>query len=257
VVHALLAGAAVLVSMALVFGGTGPTPVATTFFYVWIALYVAWFFPMRTAIAHVVGDGALFAGMLAVERFPAGPAVWLLVMGTATVVGAVVTLMHRELIRVANRDPLTGLPTRHVLGEAFTREMARARRSSAPLCLVILDVDGLKTVNDRDGHTAGDRLLAHAAYAWRSALRDTDLLFRFGGDEFVALVPDCSPEAASDVIFRLRAASTVRFSAGVAWWDEGDDLVAVLERADAELYKVKRSLYGQPQSRTTFPYAIA
>jgi diguanylate cyclase (GGDEF)-like protein len=248
--HGLLAGAAPVVAFAMVFGGGGPASVATSFFFVWIALYVSWFFSVRATVVHLTADAALFATVLYTEHVAAGPAVWLLVMGTAGVVGAVVTLMHRELVRVATRDPLTGLPTRQVLDHAFAREIARARRTSAPLCVIILDIDGLKLVNDRDGHQAGDRLIADAAHAWRTALRDSDVLVRHGGDEFVALLPNCVNDTGHEVRQRLRDATTIPYSIGLAWWEVGDEPADVLARADAQLYLAKRSRPLQPEPRS-------
>jgi diguanylate cyclase (GGDEF)-like protein len=72
------------------------------------------------------------------------------------------------------------------------------------------------------------------------ALRDSDMLVRFGGDEFVAVLPDCTPQTAERVLARARAATAISCSAGVAWWREGDDVAAVLARADEQLYEVKR-----------------
>lgn len=240
VLHALLVIGAGMVALGQEFGGSGTAAVASSFFYVWVALYVFWFFPPRVAIAHLAGDGVLFAAMLALQRAEAGPAVWLLVMGTAAVVGVVVALMRQQLLRVATIDPLTGLPTRQALNEAVVREIARAQRNASPLCLAIMDVDGLKAVNDQHGHQAGDRMLASAAQAWRAALRDSDTLVRFGGDEFVAVLPDCSEETAEQVLRRVRGSSPISCSVGLAWWQPGDEASDVLERADLQLYDAKR-----------------
>ena len=173
VLHALLVVGAGMVSLGVIFGAGGPASVATSFFYVWVALYVFWFFSLRVAIAHLVLDSLLFAGVLRIEGAPAGPAVWLLVTGTATVVGVVVALMNRELVRAANIDALTGLPTRVMFDDAVAREIARAERNRTALCLAIVDVDGLKAVNDQHGHQAGDRVLTEAAQAWRGGVRAT------------------------------------------------------------------------------------
>src|SRR4051794_21083639 len=103
-VHSLLTIGAAMVSMGPVFGGGGSVSVATSFLYVWVALYVSWFFTARIAAAHVALDALMFAAVLTHEDVAGGPAIWLLVVGTAAVVGIVVTLMHSELVRVANRD---------------------------------------------------------------------------------------------------------------------------------------------------------
>jgi diguanylate cyclase (GGDEF)-like protein len=235
-VHLLLVLGGVMVSLGIVFGGGGPAAVATSFFFVWIALYVAWFFSPRATATHLIVDSVAMAAMLGVNGTAAGPAVWLLVMGTALVVSVVVTLLRRELVRVATSDALTGLPTRHVLSVVMNQEIARAARTGAPLCLAMLDVDGLKTINDEQGHQAGDRALVAAAAAWSSVLRESDLIVRFGGDEFVAVLPAITPPVARELIARLREASDVACSIGLAWWREGEDLDSVLVRADKDLY---------------------
>jgi diguanylate cyclase (GGDEF)-like protein len=248
--HGLLIGGAAMVALGMLFGNGGPTSVATSFFFVWVALYVSWFFSSRATVVHLVLDGALFALALLVEGAPAGPAVWLLVMGTAIVVAIVVALMHRELIRVATLDALTGLPTRHTLSDALAREIARATRNGAPLCLAIIDVDGLKAVNDLQGHHAGDAVLVEAARAWRTALRDSDVLVRFGGDEFVAVLPDCPPDVAHRLEQRVGLPETVSCSAGFAWWQVGEGSSDLLRRADIQLYEAKRKRRS-PQPGTT------
>src|SRR5438552_430325 len=131
---------------------------------------------------------------------------------------------------------------RHTLITEFQHHISRAQRHGSPLCVAIIDVDGLKALNDRGGHHAGDQALADCARAWRAALRDHDVLVRHGGDEFVALLPDCPPDAAGAVIDRLRAAGPVGCSAGLAWWTPGDTAADVLARADTELHNAKRAI---------------
>ena len=240
--HTLLVVGAAMVSLGVLFGGGGTASVATSFFFVWVALYACWFFTPRAAVLHIVADVMLFAGAIRIEGVAGGPAVWLVVSGTTVVVGVVVSIMRRQLIRAITLDPLTGLPTRHTLITEFEHHITRAQRQGSRLCVAIIDVDGLKTVNDRDGHHAGDQALADCARAWRAALRDRDVLVRHGGDEFVALLPDCPPDAGIAVIDRLRAAGPVGCSAGLAWWAPGDTAAEVLARADAELYHAKRAI---------------
>ena len=77
--------------------------------------------------------------------------------------------MRRQLVRAITIDPLTGLPTRHELITAFEQHMAHARRTGSALCVALIDIDGLKAINDSHGHHAGDRVLAESARAWRAA----------------------------------------------------------------------------------------
>jgi diguanylate cyclase (GGDEF)-like protein len=106
---------------------------------------------------------------------------------------------------------------------------------------VTLDLDDLKEHNDAHGHAAGDRLLKHVASTWAGALRATDLIARTGGDEFVALLPDCPPAAADRLMNRLRddVASTCTSSAGAATWDGRESADDLLARADRAMYDTK------------------
>jgi diguanylate cyclase (GGDEF)-like protein len=99
-----------------------------------------------------------------------------------------------------------------------------------------------KDYNDAHGHLAGDRLLVHAAAAWRSALRDTDVLARWGGDEFGLLLPGCDADEGQAVLDRMRTTCPdVRFSFGLAEWDRHSSPVAVVALADRALYSSKNA----------------
>jgi diguanylate cyclase (GGDEF)-like protein len=148
-----------------------------------------------------------------------------------------------RLERIARTDELTGLPNRRAWREALPREMARAKRERWPLCVAMIDVDGLKQLNDTRGHHAGDQLLKQNAVAWSSALRPVDLLARHGGDEFAAILSGCHMEDAHALLERLVEATPDdrRFSAGVAEWDGVADADALMAVADARLYAAKAS----------------
>jgi diguanylate cyclase (GGDEF)-like protein len=112
---------------------------------------------------------------------------------------------HERLARLAVTDDLTGLPNRRRFLEALRAEAQRARRYQRALSLVMLDLDGLKDVNDRHGHAAGDAVLRGVAQALRAGTRDTDLPVRLSGDEFAVLLPETEPEAALRIAERIRA----------------------------------------------------
>ena len=143
----------------------------------------------------------------------------------------------------ARTDDLTGLLNRRAWEEQLPREMARARRSSAPLCVAILDLDYFKNYNDQRGHQAGDRLLKQSASAWASELRATDTLARYGGEEFTVALPGCTLANAKSIVERLRAAmpSNQKVSAGVACWNGRESADELVGRADAALYEAKRT----------------
>lgn len=142
----------------------------------------------------------------------------------------------------ARTDELTGLSNRRVWEAELPREMARARRNGSPLSVAMIDLDGLKAINDTKGHQAGSNAIKGAAASWSATLRESDLLVRFGGDEFAVVMPECSLEDARGAAERLRAAvgSEATASIGVAEWDRSETGEALVERADEALYEAKR-----------------
>src|SRR5687767_2808430 len=148
-----------------------------------------------------------------------------------------------ELTRLARTDPLTGLANRRGWDEQLDRELAQAQRSGRPVSVALMDLDDFKRYNDAHGHQAGDRLLVAAAAAWEGQLRDGDVLCRWGGDEFAALLPDCSEGAAHEIIARLTFTTPCLQScaAGVVAWDGAETSDELVWRADVELLKQKRA----------------
>jgi diguanylate cyclase (GGDEF)-like protein len=143
----------------------------------------------------------------------------------------------------ARRDPLTGLLNRRGWEDALAAEIARADRSHEPLAMLMLDLDGLKAFNDTAGHQAGDELLRATARLWESRLRPTDVLARYGGDEFVVLLPGCDEPSALQVARELLADMPPggSCSAGVAQWNGTETGPALAARADVALYDGKRA----------------
>lgn len=156
---------------------------------------------------------------------------------------------NEELQGLAHRDALTGLHNRRWLQARLEDELARQRRSCQPLALLLLDVDHFKHVNDTLGHAEGDNVLKGVARCLQAGSRATDAAARFGGEEFVVLLPDTPLEGALAVAEKLRAAVAqapgmplpVTISIGVAMALPGDGraAAALLERADRALYAAK------------------
>jgi diguanylate cyclase (GGDEF)-like protein len=159
--------------------------------------------------------------------------------------------LNRELNRVARRDSLTGVGNRLALDEAITgllRQGGRAR--PLPFGLVLFDLDHFKTYNDAHGHLAGDAALGRLGEILRRATRGTDLCFRYGGEEFLVLIPDVDLTSAIAVAERVRAEvedsiglPPFTVSGGVALCDpaDGRDPHPLLRRADTALYLAKRA----------------
>ncbi len=159
-----------------------------------------------------------------------------------------------ELARLATTDPLTGLANRRLFFEEAARELARAARAGTPTAFVMMDLDRFKALNDARGHQAGDHVLAEVAGAVRSALRIEDLVGRYGGEEFAALLPGTELESALALAERIRSLVAslgfedgagpygVTASFGVAVAAPGElDFDALVAAADAALYEAKRS----------------
>jgi diguanylate cyclase (GGDEF)-like protein len=147
----------------------------------------------------------------------------------------------KRLEALALTDSLTGVPNRRAFDERLPADLAHARRSGRPLAIAMLDLNGLKALNDREGHEAGDRLLCATASAWSADLRDGDMLARLGGDEFAVLLPDCAATEASAVADRLRRAvpHAPGSGVGVVVWDGAETAATLLGRADRALYDDK------------------
>ena len=174
---------------------------------------------------------------------------------------AEIEALQAKLRDQALRDPLTGVFNRRFLAETLARETARARRDSRAYAVVILDLDHFKRVNDTHGHEAGDRVLVAAAELLRSHTREGDLVCRYGGEEFVVLMPGSSAVSAARRAELWRAALemqrfrfkggdvTVTLSAGAACFpDDGVDGEAILRAADEALYRAKAD--GRNQVKT-------
>ncbi|GII79019.1 GGDEF domain-containing protein [Sphaerisporangium rufum] len=162
------------------------------------------------------------------------------------------SLLHAQLKAAARTDAKTGLLNATAWQREADTEIVRARRTGETLALLIVDIDHFKRVNDSYGHLVGDQVLAGVATALRSQLRDYDVVGRFGGEEFVVLLPRADVAEARRVAERLRsrvgrmaipvddAMITVTISAGVAIMSlHGDDLIELLAAADLALYRAK------------------
>ena len=168
--------------------------------------------------------------------------------------------VHQKLEQAQTQavsDHLTGLPNRRALDATLSREIARARRRAVPLCLAVIDVDHFKRINDRYGHDVGDDVLVHLAKVLKPLIRETDVLARFGGEEFVLVLPDTPMASAEFTLNRLLRATEraslavkgrhidIRFSAGLAEWQGNETAEQLVKRADAAMYQAKATGRGR------------
>jgi diguanylate cyclase (GGDEF)-like protein/PAS domain S-box-containing protein len=156
---------------------------------------------------------------------------------------------NRELARLATTDPLTGLWNRRQLDQRLRQEIERADRYGHSLTLVLFDIDDFKGINDRFGHASGDQVLAELSRRVQGHLRTSDGLGRWGGEEFLVLLPECGGEQASDLAEKLRrlvsaapfeGVGTVRASFGVAQRNPCEMVDAWFGRVDRALYRAKQ-----------------
>lgn len=159
-------------------------------------------------------------------------------------------LTYRKAVEMALRDPLTGVHNRMGLDSALTREVDLAKRQGIPLSILVLDIDHFKSFNDEFGHSFGDEVLVAVSQAITNTIRRSDLLFRFGGEEFVVLASHTAEEGAMLLAERIRhnidALDSVRgqscrvtISIGVARLGQNEDKDRFFGRADAALYRAK------------------
>lgn len=160
-------------------------------------------------------------------------------------------LQYRYALWSASKDPLTGVNNRGALDTALKREIELAHRHGTPLSLLLMDIDHFKAVNDRYGHTLGDCALRHVADCAASCIRGSDMLFRYGGEEFVILVSNTEWFGALMLAERVRTAVeamactcndvhlNMTVSLGVSTLESEDDPTTLFRRADEALYEAK------------------
>ena len=163
--------------------------------------------------------------------------------------------LQNELIRLQSfTDPLTEVYNRRSLDEMAASFMSRARRLAKPLCFMVIDADRFKDINTKFGHLTGDFVLAEIAAMLKGAVRGTDAVVRFGGDEFLVILADTSLQAGADVVTGRIAKDVsewnkaghlegfqMALSLGVAEWSVGKTLDQILTEADQNMYSTKEA----------------
>ncbi len=161
-------------------------------------------------------------------------------------------ILYKQAVEKAYRDPLTGVNNRAALDNALEQEINLARRHSTPLSIIMLDIDKFKRINDTYGHIAGDAVLKRIAESMVESARGSDVIYRYGGEEFVILLRNTDKSGATLLAERIRAAiESIMFkydsfdiritaSAGLTTMLEDDDLSGLLDRCDKALYDAKQ-----------------
>jgi diguanylate cyclase (GGDEF)-like protein len=212
-----------------------------SFAYLWIGIYAGQFFDQRAVRVQcaviVVASGVA----LQLSGLPGMGTAWVLVAGSSVLASEALARVNSRLRTQLTTDPLTGLLNRAGFLVAAERVRALADRGGQPVSIALIDLDQFKRVNDLQGHAAGDELLVALGRAWGAELRRSEVLARFGGDEFALVMAGAARDGAEDALGRLRTTSPAEWSVGVVEWERDESLDRAMARADAELYRAKRA----------------
>jgi diguanylate cyclase len=199
--------------------------------------------PVRQRAALASSDAAAVCRALATSEQRLGAALRLAdeLRGQEALLKQNVALLTEAVVQArqfAYHDELTGLPNRRLLLDRFNQAIARAARQRKPVALLLLDLDGFKTVNDALGHVAGDSLLRQVAARLLACVRTSDTACRFGGDEFVVLLPELeSPESAAAAVGKVRAHFAAPYLIGDTTVDVSTSIGMALYPVDGLTYE--------------------
>jgi diguanylate cyclase (GGDEF)-like protein len=202
-------------------------------------VYVIWFLhPVAGRLVLFFGASWWFAAIIHQDKPDLVPFA-ISLLAQAIVATEVLSRIKRHMDHLARTDPLTGALNRLGISKLLERELAKASRNGAPLCVVAVDLDGLRTVNNTLGHAAGDELLASSSRHWKERMRRRDALGRIGGDEFVLLLPSTTKDEADQMMQRLARTSPGAWSAGITTARTSDTVESIMSRADQLMYVQK------------------
>lgn len=235
--HAVtFAGTGLVTACVLLADDTVPALVLSSL-YLFMVIDAAFYFSIRGGAVHWLTIGLCATTAYRIIGIPWGMAA---VLAATSFAIWVVVLWLARVSDEAEEDHLTQLPNRRGLERRLQTACRRAAEEGTPLVLAILDLDNFKQYNDSRGHLHGDELLVGCARAWRALLPEGGHLGRYGGDEFVLLLPGYALGAAADITDRMRVATpAATVSVGVAALNVGDSMSMLLSRADVALYEAK------------------
>ncbi len=214
------------------------------FLFLWILFFAALYLSVWSFLFYWLYVSLAYALVVFRSTAPVeGTRMWIPLVGTGLVLGFVTAGLVSMLRQSSDLDALTKLPNRRAWDRRVEEEFERAKRNATALSMVVIDIDGFKVVNDRDGHQAGDELLCVLADAWRQEVRGGgDFVARIGGDEFGFLAPETDARGIVQVVQRLEGLLPlgVSCSFGASSWNGNGSLADLFREADEAMYRVKR-----------------
>lgn len=235
----MLAADTGLITVLTATGGSPSVTISYSFFYLWVIIYALLFLNPLAAALQIGLAAAAYISVAVLLGYQAFEPIALITV-IATTGGVIMWLSQAREQSVI--DPLTLVSNRRGLDRILHAELHGNSSRGGPMVVGMIDVDHFKDVNDHLGHAAGDQLLEDLTRGWKRVLRGNDALGRIGGDEFVVVLPSCSPPDADLILERLRVVALqfdVTCSVGGALLEPGDSISMLLGRADTALYQAK------------------
>lgn len=209
--------------------------------YLWFCVFFGAYLEPREARIQTLLLCGCFGIALISNEVPSTPSLWVFYTATILITTEALLSSNHALRVRARQDPLTGLLNRRGFEDSIDPLLALGERAGKPTTLIVIDFDGFKQINDSLGHLEGDRVLARVAGAWMAIKRDSDLIARYGGDEFIIALALTSREEALPLIERFAKADPMSWSFGMEEVDSREHYPGALRRADRALYDAKEA----------------
>jgi diguanylate cyclase (GGDEF)-like protein len=235
-----------LIALVIVIGAVGAATVPTAeaqvvvgFGLTLFAVFAGYFRPRSRFLVLLALAVAGFAAGAAANPVLSTPVVAIVIVAAMSGVSIMVNVQSMRMHELVLHDPLTGVLNRRGLDFHAPQLAAAAARSRSPVTVGLIDLDDFKAFNDARGHAAGDDLLVAVSRVWRRTLRRSDLVVRYGGDEFAVVMVGMGIPDAERTAARVAATQPQVWSIGFSEWQPDEDVYDALARADAAMFKAK------------------
>lgn len=237
--HSQVIGIILITCMLVTTSASHLDMVNSSFALLGVTMYSSYWFKRRMAIIYIVaGAAAYFVAIWISGELSDLFLSWFTLSTACIAIGATFSTVVTHLYSQAVTDNLTGLLNRAGL-QMLIDLQGLAGRAGAPRTVIVIDLDGFKELNDKQGHLAGDDMLKAVSRAWLVEKRADDVIVRTGGDEFLFILKDTTKEESEALIARLKSSSPCEWSYGTAQWGPGETFDEALKAADKVLYEDK------------------